>query len=149
MDAVMPALQAVLDRRAVEATLMRYATGIDDADHVALRSVFSDDAVGRYGDDVVLEGGDAIVAWIASMVTAKTWQHHLLSVMSVTFDGPDRAHALTYLVSSQIGDDTPGAARRTIGRYHDTLARIDGTWRITEKVLDVGWAEDRPLSTRR
>jgi hypothetical protein len=141
----MDAVHELLDRQAVEATLLRYATGIDGGDHTALRSVFADDAVGRYGDDVVLDGGDAIVAWITSMVAAKTWQHHLLSVLSVTFDGPDRARALTYLVSSQIGDDTPGAARRTIGRYHDTLARIDGEWRITEKVLEVGWAEDRPL----
>jgi hypothetical protein len=139
------AVGQLLDRQAVTSTLMRYATGIDSGDHVALRSVFADDAVGRYGDDLVFEGGDAIVAWIASMVTAKTWQHHLLSVLAVDFDGPDRAQALTYLVASQIGNDTPGAALRTIGRYHDTLERIDGRWLVTEKVLEVGWAEERAL----
>jgi len=130
------------DRELVEETLYRYASTIDAGDHERLRTLLTDDARAKYGARDWLEGADAVVAFIRDKGADVGWQHHLLSVYHVDVDGDD-ATALTYHTSYQIVRDRPDEAAMIVARYHDRLVRVDGSWLIREKRMEIGWRETR------
>jgi 3-phenylpropionate/cinnamic acid dioxygenase small subunit len=136
-------LQQLIDRQDITDVLYRYASSIDCKDFVTLRTLLADDARASYTTVATLEGGDAIVAWIDAMTADKSWQHHLLSVYHVDFTGPDEARTLTYHTSHQTTVGQEGVVTLIVARYHDTLRRIDGSWKIVEKIMEPGWAEER------
>lgn len=137
------AVQRLIDKDAIIDTLYRYASNIDTKNYPELRKVFADDAVGTYGGAAPIHGGDAIVAWIDEATKERSWQHHLLSVYHVDFTGPDEAKTLTYHTSHQTSVGEPDTVILIVARYHDTLRRIDGTWKIVDKVMETGWMERR------
>ena len=65
---------------------------------------------------------------------------HLTSNPIIEVDGDTARVRSTYTVLQQ----APDAAMQTIisGRYHDTLARIDGQWRFTERCFLVDLVGD-------
>jgi SnoaL-like domain len=135
------ALRRLVERQAIEDALLRYGSAIDAKDFVALRGILCDDVSARYGD-VVLDGADELVDWIATATADRSWQHHLLAVYHVHFLDETRAEALTYHTSHHIRSATPDRCTRTVGRYRDTVRKIGGAWRIAEKVMEVGWSGD-------
>ena len=141
MSATAPTAAAT-DRAQIEETLYRYASTIDAGDHARLRTLLTDDARARYGDRDWIEGADAVVGFIREKGHEVGWQHHLLSVYHVEVEG-DEAAALTYHTSYQISRSQPDQAAMIVARYHDRLARVDGTWLIREKRMEIGWRETR------
>lgn len=137
------ALQELVDRQAITDVLYRYASSIDRKDFATLRSLFADDATATYTTVATLEGADNIVKWIDGMTVEKTWQHHLLSVYHIDFIGPDEAETLTYHTSHQTDRRDEGSVTLIVARYNDRLRRIDGSWKIVDKVMQPGWAETR------
>ena len=137
------ALQELVDRQAITDVLYRYASSVDRKDFTTLRGLFADDARARYTTVAELEGADNIVKWIDDMTVDKAWQHHLLSVYHVDFIGPDEAETLTYHTSHQTTTGDEGSVTLIVARYNDRLRRIDGSWKIVEKVMQPGWAETR------
>lgn len=135
------ALEELLERQAVEDVLLRYASTIDRKDFETLRSLFCDDVRGQYGD-VVVNGGDELLQWIDEMTVDKTWQHHLLSVYHVDFVSRTEAHALTYHTSHQTSVGSPDRCSRIVARYTDVVRKIDGAWKIADKVMEVGWKDE-------
>jgi 3-phenylpropionate/cinnamic acid dioxygenase small subunit len=135
-------VQDMVDRQQIIDTLYRYASTIDSKDFATLRSIFVDDAVGQYGDYEPLQGADAIVGWIESATTDRDWQHHLLNVYHVDIDG-DEATTLTYHTSHQTTVGQPDTVIVLVARYRDVLRRDGGTWKIANKVMEIGWSEDR------
>jgi ketosteroid isomerase-like protein len=135
-------LQALVDRQQIVDTLYRYASTIDTKDFATLRSLFVDDAVGQYAGAEPIHGADAIVAWIDSMTVDRAWQHHLLNVYHVDVDG-DEARTLTYHTSHQTTTADPDTVIVIVARYHDVLRKVEGTWKIADKRMDVGWMEER------
>jgi hypothetical protein len=135
--------EVATDRAQVEETLYRYASTIDAGDHARLRTLLTDDARARYGNRDWIEGADAVVAFIREKGEDIGWQHHLLSVYHVEVSG-EEATALTYHTSYQISRSQPDQAAMIVARYHDRLARVDGTWLIREKRMEIGWRETRP-----
>jgi ketosteroid isomerase-like protein len=138
-------LEYLLDRSAIEETLYRYASSIDQKDYAALRATFVDDAVAQYAGAPEIHGGDAIVKWIDEMCVDKTFQHHLINVYHVDIDG-DEARTLTYHTSHQLTAGDPDTDQLIVGRYRDILRRTDGGWRIADKRMEVGWMERRHYS---
>jgi SnoaL-like domain len=138
-------LQTVVDRQEIVDTLYRYASTIDTKNFVRLRSLFVDDAVGQYAGGEPIHGADAIVAWIDSMTVDRAWQHHFLNVYHVDIDGDD-ARALTYHTSHQTTTADPDTVMVIVARYRDVLRKVDGTWKIADKRMDVGWIEERHAS---
>jgi ketosteroid isomerase-like protein len=136
-------LRQLIDRQLISDVLYRYASSVDYKDFATLRSLFTDDAHGVYMDVADLTGADEIVKWIDGMTADKSWQHHKLTVYHIDFSGPDEASTLTYLTSHQtdIGDDNSVAV--IVARYRDKLRRVDGLWKITEKIMEPGWMEQR------
>lgn len=141
MDDLEARLRQLLERQAVEEVLLRYASTIDRKDFTTLRTLFCEDVRGQYGD-VVVEGGDALVQWIDDMTVDQTWQHHLLSVYHVDLVSATEAHALTYHTSHQTRRDTPDRCTRIIARYSDQLRKVDGAWKIADKVMEIGWTDE-------
>ena len=140
-------LQDVEDRLAIRDLLLRYGSALDARDWAALRSVFTPTSRALYaGHDTWLESGDTIVGWIDEMTTHTPWQHHFLSMQQLALEG-DQARATTYLVSSQRTDDEPAQLVRMLGTYRDVLTRTPQGWRITERRLELGWAERQEPTT--
>jgi 3-phenylpropionate/cinnamic acid dioxygenase small subunit len=135
-------VQALVDRQQIIDTLYRYASTIDAKDYPRLRSLFVDDAVGQYAGAEPIHGADEIVAWIDSMTLDRAWQHHLVNVYHVDIDG-DEAHTLTYHTSHQTTTTDPDTVIVIVARYRDVLRKVDGTWKIADKRMDVGWMEER------
>jgi hypothetical protein len=141
------ALRALLERQAVEDVLYRYCSTIDQKDYGRLRQTFSDDAVGQYGDAPEMHGGDIIVKWIEEMCVDQAFQHHLINVYHVDFDDAfTEARCLTYHTSHQIKKSDPDSDTLIVGRYRDLVRKIDGTWKIVDKRMEVGWIEERHVS---
>jgi 3-phenylpropionate/cinnamic acid dioxygenase small subunit len=134
-------LQQVIDFHQVSQTLYRYASCVDKKDFTTLRTLLTDDAMGKYGERS-LSGADAIVHWIEDSTRDRTWQHHLLSVYHVDVTG-DEATALTYHTSHQTTVADPDTVKVIVARYHDDLRKVDGVWKIANKVMEIGWREER------
>jgi 3-phenylpropionate/cinnamic acid dioxygenase small subunit len=137
------ALQELVDRQAITDVLYRYASSVDRRDFATLRNLFADDARATYTTVAELDGADNIVRWIDDMTVDKAWQHHLLSVYHIDFTGPDEVEALTYHTSHQTDKGDEGSVTLIVARYNDRLRRIDGSWKIVEKIMQPGWAETR------
>jgi ferredoxin len=138
-------LRRLIDRQQISDVLYRYASSVDYKDFATLRSLFTDDAHGVYTTVADLTGADEIVKWIDGMTAGKAWQHHKLTVYHIDFTGPDEASTLTYHTSHQTDVGDEGAVTLIVARYRDKLRRAGGTWKITEKIMEPGWMEQRRL----
>jgi hypothetical protein len=102
-------------------------------------SVYSEHAVWQAeARDVGLA---AIIESTRQRRTAKTSgpgtnSKHLVTIMDIAFDDADTARVIAYFAFIADSASTPRIART--GTYADKLARIDGEWRITERVMTVG-----------
>ncbi len=138
-------LRQLVDRQQISDVLYRYASSVDYKDFATLRSLFTDDAHGVYMTVADLSGADEIVKWIDGMTADKSWQHHKLTVYHIDFTGPDEASTLTYHTSHQTDAGDESAVTLIVARYRDKLRRVGGTWKITEKIMEPGWMEQRRL----
>jgi ketosteroid isomerase-like protein len=136
-------LRRLIDRQQVSDVLYRYASSVDYKDFATLRSLFTDDAHGVYTTVADLTGADEIVKWIDEMTAGKSWQHHKLTVYHIDFTGPDEVSTLTYHTSHQTDAGDESAVTLIVARYRDKLRRVGGTWKITEKIMEPGWMEQR------
>ena len=141
MDDLEQVVRSMAERAAVEQVLLRYASAIDIKDYVTLRQLFCEDITARYGE-VAVEGADALVEWIDGMTADAAWQHHFLNVYHVDLVSDVEATALTYHTSHQTKTATPDRCTKIVARYHDTLRKVDGTWKIADKVMEIGWTEE-------
>ena len=138
-------LRRLVDRQQISEVLYRYASSVDYKDFATLRSLFTDDAHGVYTTVADLTGADEIVKWIDGMTADKSWQHHKLTVYHIDFTGPDEASTLTYHTSHQTDAGDDSMVTLIVARYRDRLRRVGGTWKITEKIMEPGWMEQRRL----
>jgi ferredoxin len=139
-------LRRLIDRQQISDVLYRYASSVDYKDFATLRSLFTDDAHGVYMAVADLTGADEIVKWIDGMTADKAWQHHKLTVYHIDFTGPDEASTLTYHTSHQTDAGDESAVTLIVARYRDKLRRVGGSWKITEKIMEPGWTEQRRLT---
>ena len=137
-----PALRRLLDRQEIVDLLLRYASTIDAKDHTTLRSLFTDDVRGQYGEDTVIDGADELLQWIDDMTKTATWQHHMLHVYHVDFVSDTEATTLTYHTSHQTTTDAPDRCRKIVARYYDTVRKVDGRWLIADKYMQIGWTQE-------
>ncbi|KPI27754.1 nuclear transport factor 2 family protein [Streptomyces sp. NPDC054950] len=98
----------------------------------------TDDVVALYTPDAVLElpGTDPLQGHDALREAFKGWaptrpQLHLVTNTVVTAPGPDEATAASDVAFLQRGES--GWAVQVVGRYDDTLRRVDGTWLLRRR----------------
>jgi len=128
------------DRAQVTDVPLRYARGVDRRDWELVRSCFGDDAFvdGTRStgpvDAYLSELRPGVERWVATM--------HVMANQIVSIDG-DRATLETYAVAFHWAAAPAGAPspdNLIVGvRYHDEMARRDGRWVITRRVVSGDW----------
>jgi 3-phenylpropionate/cinnamic acid dioxygenase small subunit len=127
------------DAAAIESLIYRYAQLQDQTDLAAVAELF------RYGAFIVdkvptpFRGSDVVLAMKSAHDrmygdgTLRT-KHVTTNVLVEVDEGSTTAGARSYFVVYQQTDDFP-LQPIMAGRYHDTFARIDGTWWFDERLV--------------
>jgi hypothetical protein len=132
-------LHELLDRRAIEDTLIRYANALDTHRPERIAEVFSADAQLDYTAAGGIVGGwPELRAWLVSAMSSFTGWQHLLSNMAVELQG-DEARARTECYNPLLRAD--GSVLHVGCAYIDRLRRLPQGWRITERRLEVVWMD--------
>jgi ketosteroid isomerase-like protein len=138
-------LQQVTDRMEISDLLLSYFRALDRADKEGVLGVYSEDARLMVDPEHVLNGRQAIRAFLANWPTpaegadvpwvGRTVSHHMMGVPKIAIDG-DRARTETYALSQNVeGDPANGGNVRVKAlRYMDTLRRTPDGWRIVDRV---------------
>jgi len=134
------ALQELLDKKAIEEVLIRYARTLDWIDAESHRTVYWPDADIDYGFfkgkaedfvDVVIE---------VEKGTQRRW--HGSTGIQITLQSTTTASAETYGITASIADrDGNGPKGNLIGgRYLDEFEKRDGEWRISKRTYLLEWS---------
>src|SRR5947209_8120668 len=138
-------LQALQDRTDIADVVYRYSSAIDSFDYPSVRRALADDIHATYGNADPVTSGDALVKWIEEATSTVIWQHHLLNVYHINIDG-DHAKTLSYLTSYQVFKENPDAAVILVARYHDELKRTSDGWKVSRRIMELLWGEEKPDS---
>lgn len=127
----------IADRLAIAETLARYCRGIDRCDAELLAEVFTPDARCDYGSGAG-PIGETIAALMASLGAMRLTQHNISNtIMRIT---GSTAYAETNCVALHILPGVEGEIELVVGgRYLDTLVRMDGAWRVAERLYVMDW----------
>jgi hypothetical protein len=127
------------DRTAIADLLHAYAFAIDDQAWERLLDVFAERCTADYGQFGSFESAQAVHDWMRDAHVGLTSQHAMANIV-IDVDG-DHATARSYVTVTIVRTDTPSAMLRTGGEYRDRLARVDGSWRISERAYRTVWQD--------
>ncbi len=132
------AVQELLDLRAIEQLMIRYADRIDANDPEGAADCFAEDGVGRYWGEY--RGRKEIAARLAKILNRFSATSHHLSNVSICLDG-DRATAMSYVYAFHRLAGT-NAPMHYWGRWVDRLVRTGEGWLFAEReVVGIGSIE--------
>ena len=132
------AIQELLDTRAIEQLMIRYADRIDANDPEGAAACYTEDGIGKYWG--TFQGRKDIAARLRKILDGFATTSHHLSNVSIRLDG-DRATAMSYVYAFHrlAGTNDP---LHYWGRWVDKLVRIDGQWLLAEReVVGIGSIE--------
>lgn len=137
-------LHDALDQQSVVEVAVRYCWALDENDWERLDAVFLPDATARLGNDVLLEGRDAIVGRCSAALTPLDDSQHIVSTHQVEINGDEATHRC-YLHAQHIRRDAVGGPHYVVaGRYVDRVIRTTEGWRIAHRDLVVMWTDGNP-----
>lgn len=121
-----------------------YAQGFDNHDPELLRTIFTADAVLDLGDAFgCYRGIEAILAAADGFWTGAPHMHHWMAnpLLEIDLDA-GTASATTALdcLSTFVATGTSHIG----GNYRDRYVRVDGRWRIAQRILDVQFVTPMP-----
>lgn len=117
------------DRIKLTDVMARYAAGVDNRDMVMYRSCFADDVVVTGFGENTITGGDAWTDYVIDALKAFGPTQHMLGHMLSTIDG-DNAECRTDVQAHHYMADDPKKTLTLWATYEQTMARIDGEWKI-------------------
>ena len=142
-DNQMAQFQDLLDKKACEEVILRYARTLDWLDEEGQASCYWPDAHIDYG----FYEGDA-AGWIPVVMeiersSVRRW--HICTGIQISIEG-DTAQAECYGLSSGTGQNAEGILTDTLfgGRYLDELERREGEWRISSRRYIADWVHSFP-----
>ena len=131
-------IQELLDLRAIEQLMVRYADRIDANDPEGAAACFAEDGIGHYWGK--FQGRKAIAARLRKILDRFSATSHHLSNVSIRLDG-DRATSMAYVYAFHRMADTNDPMHYW-GRWVDRLVRLDEGWRFAEReVVGIGSIE--------
>lgn len=127
-------IEYILDRFAIQDTLIRCSTAVDTNRPDLFDQVFTENAIIDYSPLWGPENFQAFKRWSKEWVEAASnnyaaWQHHLTNMVIEIDDGT--AKAMTDFYNPIIGKDQ--TVLHAYGRYHDQLTRTPAGWRISHR----------------
>ncbi|WP_324073653.1 MAG: nuclear transport factor 2 family protein [Erythrobacter sp.] len=134
----------VADRLAIAETLALYCRGIDRCDAERLAAVFTPDAQIDYGDGAkpIAETIPGLMAGLGSM---RLTQHNISNTV-MRLSG-ETARAETNCVALHIIPTPDGEIELVVGgRYLDRLVKLEGRWRIAERLYVMDWNRTSPAT---
>jgi hypothetical protein len=127
-------LQEISDRLEITDLTVRYSHAVDTAQWQLLAEIFTPDALIDYTAMGGPRGGlEEITAFLRTMMPRFPAFQHLLANSSIVLDG-DTAQARTMCHNPMV---LPGESTRMMFCglwYLDRFVRVDGAWRIAERV---------------
>lgn len=141
-------VQNYLDRQAIEATLVRYSTGLDTLDAEVYASAFTEDAEFAL-EGKVFRGRDEIRTIITDMKASRAERaadadpandpppimHHVMSNAVIDIVSPDSARHHCYWMTVNGGPAMYSFRIAAQGRYEDELVKRDGQWLIHRRKI--------------
>lgn len=141
-DRINEALARLMDERDILATLNLYAHAMDTGDEETWIDAFTDDAVFDVVDAVSgkrvhrEDGREDLARYIGNYPKPPHYRKHIMVNPSVTLTGPDTAEVRAYwMLLDRMGNGFPELV--AFGSYRDSLRKVDGRWRISERLADV------------
>lgn len=127
------------DRAEITDLLVKYCEKLDEYDIDAVGEVFTDDYVfdSGVGNGGPKQGKDVIIP--AQKQRMGRWRrtHHQLGQSRIEFDGPDKAHGVTYVIAWH--ENWEGGVCTGRLRYVDEFVRQDGRWLISRReIVELG-----------
>jgi SnoaL-like domain len=134
----------VADRLAIAETLALYCRGIDRCDAEQLAAVFTPDAHLDYGSGAA-PIAESIAGLMAGLGAMRLTQHNISNTV-MRLDG-DTARAETSIVALHL-IPTPESEIELVvgGRYLDRLVKLEGRWRIAERLYIMDWNRTAPAT---
>ena len=133
--------QEISDRIEITHTLTRYCHAVDERDWEIYRTIFTEDAV---IDDVVTggirSGVEDHIGYLQRALNSIRLSQRTISTILLDVE-QDSARAKVQCICPMVVALPQGATQTMIlgVRYRDQLARVDGTWRISELVEENFW----------
>jgi 3-phenylpropionate/cinnamic acid dioxygenase small subunit len=127
-------------RTGIEAIVYGYAERVDHGDFAGVAELFADALYKGGGpDDPGVHGAEPVQQILETMVrryddgTPRT-KHVTTNLIIEADEAAGSASARSYYTVFQQVQDTP-MQPIVAGRYHDAFERVDGVWRLTERVI--------------
>ncbi|MGI5522575.1 nuclear transport factor 2 family protein [Micromonospora sp. CA-259024] len=148
-------LQQFADRYALRDLVDAYARRADVSDYKGQAALYTENGrVAVYTADPsksepvqVLTGRDEIESGITATLQDFEQTFHFNGQSTVLTLSGDQAMGESYCIAHMVAN---AAGERTLTamtiRYRDTFARVDGRWLFAERLLIVGFTEQRPLA---
>jgi hypothetical protein len=139
------ALRALLDERAIERVLLRYARGIDRCDEAMIASVYHEDSYDEHG--TFHGSGREFAGWVVGVLQkAFAATSHCISNATIELAG-DEARVESYVVAHHRTRAGEAGPKLVVvgGRYLDRFARRNGEWRIARRIVVVDWSRISPI----
>lgn len=125
----------LLDERAIERLLVRYASAVDERDLPGFDEVFVADATAYYGFSGNISGRAAIVELVRATAEKCSGSQHLIGNFRINIEG-GRATAKSSLQAILVGTGAYRDRHLTLwGEYRDRLERRPEGWRIVHREL--------------
>jgi hypothetical protein len=129
--------ELLLAEREIEMALGRFARACDDRDWAAFETVFAPDVTVDFPGFFAMEGRDAVIANIRSLLGGCGPSQHLIGNFVVTAAGKS-AESRCYTRAFHAGlGDRAAVTYEVMGEYHAHWRRLSEGWRVTEWVMKV------------
>jgi len=126
-------LEDLIAHHQIARQLTDFARAMDDRDWRRIAEILIDDAVADVGEGP-LEGSAAFIATMRRYLDACGPTQHLLGNLVVDLNG-DEAHSRCYVSDMHIGlEEREHLTFATLGDYHDRWRKVDGQWRMVERI---------------
>ena len=140
-------LEELSARAEIHDVLLRYCRGLDRVDMSLVRGAFHEDAYVQFPKSLHVGSVDGFVTFLSEEMPRFVRTMHFLGNSLIEFDGPDVAHAETYLNGFHQASQRHhwnGDFVKLWARYLDRFERRDGRWLIARRRLLVDWMYKYP-----
>lgn len=126
-----PALQELLDHRAISQLSIDYMRALDRLDLELLRSVYHPDATDDRG--FFAGSGPEFCAFAIDVLHSHKTNHHMLGQMNIVIEGDVAFGEIYFNAYHRIEEQGAEKDFVVIGRYVDRYERRDGVWKIAHR----------------